>query len=183
MNITFKKASISDKETIFSWLAEPHMMEFWDNSQEHKDDILNFMNCRQEVSNYFGGKFDYWIGLMDEEPYAIIMTHPESEVISPEHFKPYLSKKGKSFSMDFGIGNKDFIGKGYAASTLEEFVKYFVKEVDLKADVFLIDPDTNNPRAIAVYQKAGFKTVTEFVMDKGYFEGEKGVLMVKKVPN
>jgi hypothetical protein len=47
MNITFKKATLADKETIFSWLAEPHMMEFWDNSQEHKDDILNFMNGRE----------------------------------------------------------------------------------------------------------------------------------------
>jgi hypothetical protein len=41
--IKFDKAPISYIDTIFSWLAEPHMVEFWDNSQEHKDDVLNFI--------------------------------------------------------------------------------------------------------------------------------------------
>lgn len=39
MNIHFEKANLSHKETIFNWLKEPHVQEFWDNSQEHKDDF------------------------------------------------------------------------------------------------------------------------------------------------
>ena len=181
MNITFVKAALSDKETICSWLAEPHMMEFWDNSGEHKDDILNFMNGRREVSNYFDGIFDYWIGLMDGVPYAIIMTHVENETISPDHFKPYLARGGKTFSMDFGIGNKDFVGKGLAALTLEEFIKYFAKHIEPEAKQFLIDPDMNNPRAIHVYQKAGFEIVSEFIVKNGFFEGNKGILLARTV--
>jgi RimJ/RimL family protein N-acetyltransferase len=125
--------------------------------------------------------FDYWVGRMDGVSYAIIMTHPENETISPDYFKPYLARGGKTFSMDFGIGNKDFIGKGLAALTLEEFIKYFAKHIEPEAKMFLIDPDMENPRAIHVYQKAGFKVVSEFVMSKGYFEGEKRLLMVKAV--
>ena len=37
--ISFEKASIKHQDMIFKWLAEPHMQEFWDNSQEHKDDL------------------------------------------------------------------------------------------------------------------------------------------------
>ena len=41
--ITFEKATFTHKETIFSQLAEPYVQEFWDHTQGHKDDILNFM--------------------------------------------------------------------------------------------------------------------------------------------
>ena len=54
--ITFKKVDIAHKEIIFSWLAEPHVQEFWDNTQGHKDDILNFMGDRLIPSNYCDGK-------------------------------------------------------------------------------------------------------------------------------
>ena len=40
MNVHFEKAQPSHIEIIFEWLAEVHMMEFWDNSQEHKDDLV-----------------------------------------------------------------------------------------------------------------------------------------------
>ena len=57
MNINFEKTSISDIDTIFSWLAEPHMIEFWDHSQEHKDDILNFIYNKPQT--YFEGTTHY----------------------------------------------------------------------------------------------------------------------------
>ncbi len=55
MSIHFEPALLPYKDTVFGWLAQPHMVEFWDNSQEHKDDILNFMQGRQEPSSYFEG--------------------------------------------------------------------------------------------------------------------------------
>ena len=45
--ITFEKATDHHRQTIFSWLEEPHVKEFWDNSQEHKDDIINFLDGRK----------------------------------------------------------------------------------------------------------------------------------------
>jgi hypothetical protein len=45
-NLTFEKASYTHRDIIFQWLAQPHVQEFWDNSQEHKDDIVNFMDGR-----------------------------------------------------------------------------------------------------------------------------------------
>jgi hypothetical protein len=41
--IHFEKASTKHQDTLFQWLNEPHMKEFWDNSQEHREDILNFI--------------------------------------------------------------------------------------------------------------------------------------------
>lgn len=66
--ITFEKASLEHQQAIFSWFKEPHVQEFWDNTQAHKDDILNFMNGRKEPSPYAEGRYIYWVGLLEGLP-------------------------------------------------------------------------------------------------------------------
>jgi RimJ/RimL family protein N-acetyltransferase len=184
MTIHFEKANKGHIDFIFKWLQEPHMMEFWDNSQEHKDDILNFVNNRKEPSHYFHGIFTYWIGFYNHESYALIMT---SEVIAdqacPPLWESHLSSTGKTITLDFGIGNKKYLGKGLAAPTLKAFMIFYKQEIDSEADTFFIDPDDNNPRARHVYFKAGFVDVGTFQAPKAYWEfsGKGAHLMVKKI--
>lgn len=164
-NIKFKKATTAHKEIIFSWLAEPHVQEFWDNTQEHKDDILNFMEGRKTPSSYCGGNIFYWIASCDEHPYAMLMTGQATlrDPINDIKLKN-LSKTGNTYGIDYMIGNTKYLSKGYGAKTLIEFVDFFRDEFDQKADTFLIDPVSDNPRAKRVYEKAGFKHVADFVM-------------------
>ncbi len=68
MSIQFKKANSRHKAVIFKWLKEQHVMEFWDNSQAHKNDIIRFINNRKEPSDYAEGRYVYWVGLSDGEP-------------------------------------------------------------------------------------------------------------------
>ncbi len=184
-NITFKKANKDHKDVISLWLHKPHMMEFWDNSQEHKDDIINFINGRIEPSNYFDGVISYWVGSMDDEPYCLILTAEElNKEGTPEIIQQHLSKVGKTYCLDFGIGSKKHLGKGLASITLEAFTKFFQDQIDQAADTFLIDPDDNNPRAQHVYSKAGFIKVGEYQREGRYheFSGDKSLVMVKKMP-
>lgn len=182
MNITFEKAALKHQAIIFSWLAEPHMQEFWDNSQEHKDDIVSFMHDRKIPSQYFHGTFSYWVASIDNQPFAFILS---DEVLAnedcPELWCANLSKTGKTYCLDFGIGNPDFIGKGLAAVTLKAFTEFFHQHIDSLCDTFFIDPDVNNPRAIHVYEQAGFKMTGEFTMTKGVFSGGRSCLMIKKL--
>lgn len=179
-NITFEKANLSHEKIIFSWLSEPHMIEFWDNSQEHKDDIVNFIHGRKQ--SYFAGTTQYFVGLIDEEPFAFLLA----DVLSvsedlPPIYKVNLSKNGHTIALDFGIGNKNFIGKGLAAPTLEAFVSYYYTDIDDQADTFFIDPDENNPRAEHVYEKSGFKYVGDYHPTEGAFIGSTSQLMIKKI--
>lgn len=179
-NIKFVKASISHEKIIFSWLSEPHMMEFWDNSNEHKEDILNFIHGRKQ--HYFAGTTQYFIGLIDEVPFAFLLADildPNESLPSPQ--EQYLSKTGHTIALDFGIGNRDYLGKGLATPTLEAFVKYYCEQIDKKADTFFIDPDENNPRAKRVYEKAGFQHVSEYHPTEGAFVGSTSLLMIKKI--
>jgi len=180
MNIHFEKSSLAHKDIISAWLAEPHMVEFWDNSQEHKDDILNFMQGKKQT--YFYGTTVYWMGFLDGTPYCFLLSdmfQPDQD-LSDLH-RQHMSPGGHTIALDFGIGNKDYLGKGLAAPTLRAFVEFYTKEVDPLADTFFIDPDENNPRAQNVYDKAGFEPGGEFDVQAGAFKGSINQLMVRKL--
>jgi len=66
MNITFKKARPEHESTIFKWLEEPHVREFWDNSEGHRQDIRNFIHKKDR--DYFGGVHTYWVGFIESVP-------------------------------------------------------------------------------------------------------------------
>lgn len=171
MSINFEKANVSHVDIILGWLSEPFVQEFWDNTQGHKDDILNFVNGRKEPSNYCDGKYLYWIASCNGHPFAMLMTIQETAEDHIDDIKlSHLSKTGNTYGIDYMIGDKDYFGKGYGAKTLSEFLDFFRREFDGSADTFIIDPASDNHRAKHVYMKAGFEHIADFVMD-GYCSG------------
>lgn len=162
----FLKASSKHQQEIFSWLAEPHVREFWDNTEAHREDILNFIGGRQTPSPYANGEYVYWVALQGTIPYALFMTLQEKdpdELPSLKH--SYISKKGTTYTLEYMIGNPDYVGKGLGASTLSAFIEFFQQSVDPLADTFFIDPSIDNPRARRVYERAGFEHIDDYVMD------------------
>jgi len=181
MGISFEKADIKHQVDIFKWLEEEHVKEFWDNSQEHKDDILIFLNGRKEDSSYLEGRYSYWIALIDNVPFSLIMTVKETIDMEREPIKnTALSKTGRTYSIDYMIGNIDYVGKGLAAETLSGFIEYFRNRIDSHADVFFIDPDANNPKDLHVYKKSGFEHIGSFTMNAGVFVGLETDFLIKK---
>jgi len=89
-------------------------------------------------------------------------THKED--IGQEKLKR-LSKTGNTYGLDYMIGNPKFFGKGYGSQTLSDFIDFFREFFDAKADTFIIDPASDNPKAKHVYMKAGFKHVCDFIME------------------
>ncbi|KTD18537.1 aminoglycoside N (6')-acetyltransferase [Legionella lansingensis] len=181
-SIYFEKANRQHENIIFEWLSLPHIQEFWDNSQEHKDDIRNFIHRRKQ--HYFYGTTKYWVGFVNNQPFAFLLSDEilDSQEDVTELHRKYLSRDGHTISLDFGIGNKSFLGKGLAAPTLKKFTVFYQEQIDPMADTFFIDPDENNPRAKHVYETAGFKPVGEYAMKGGAFKGQQTHLMVMRLP-
>jgi len=180
MNITFEKADKQHRDVIFAWLAEPHMLEFWDNSQAHKDDICNFIDGKKQ--HYFYGTTKYWVGLINQEPYCFLLSDilQTDQNLSKLHQKN-MSVVGHTISLDFGIGNTKYLRQGLAAATLKKFISYYKEMVDPLADTFFIDPDENNPRAKHIYIQAGFEQIGKFDVQAGAFAGNVNCLMVKRL--
>ena len=179
-NIHFEKATLPYHYVILEWLDAKHIKEFWDNTPEHRQDILLFMQGRKESSPYADGIFTYWIGFIEQDPYCLVMT---SEMINdadlPSYYRECISKTGKTYSIDFMIGNENYFGKGLAAPTLDTFMRFMREKIDSSIDTFMIDPEEANPRAKHVYEKAGFQTVSEFVSTRGSGKGTKHFLMIR----
>jgi predicted acetyltransferase len=166
MKMKFEKVTGAHLDAIFSWLAEPHIIEFWDNTQAHKDDIVNFAEGRKTPSSYADGQYVYFLAYLEDEPFAMLMSIQETHASPINQEKlDRLSKTGHSYNLEFMIGNPKFLGKGYGSQTLSDFIDYFRECFDPKADTFIIDPASDNPKAKHVYMKAGFKHVCDFIME------------------
>lgn len=178
--IYFEKANESHVNLIFSWLSKPHMKAFWDNSQEHKDDILNFI--RGEKQHYFSGTTAYFIAAIDNQPYAFLLADKlEISEDLPALHRQHVSRTGDTIAIDVGIGNILYLGKGLAAKTITAFIKFYKKVINPKIDLCIIDPSEKNSRAIHVYIKAGFVSVGRFSPVQGGFIGEPHILMKQAV--
>ncbi len=176
--IHFEKASVHHLDTILGWLAEPHMVAWWDNSEDHKNDILNFVHRRKQ--HYFYGTTCYWIGLLNNIPFAFLLSdvlHPEQDL--PPLYHQHLNPTARTITLDFGIGNPDFLGQGLASPTLQAFTDFYQKQVDPLAKTFFIDPVVSHAHARHVYAKAGFQEVGTYEVTIGNFKGHHGCLMVK----
>ncbi len=184
MKISYSKITTKDIPTIFNWLQESFIQEFWDNTKAHKDDIINFAEGRKTPSTYADGKYVYWLAKDHDQPFALIMTIQETSIDDINQIKlNHLSKTGTSYGLDYMIGNQSYFGKGYGASTLSQFIEFFRTEIDNYADTFIIDPEENNPKATHVYQKAGFTYIADFIMEGQVSgAGKKHHLLIKKFP-
>jgi len=171
--ITFRKASFSDQMLLNAWFNKPHVTQFWDNSLEMNNNFANYLNGVKKL-------YDYWMGFYDEKAFSLIITSDAQEM-DPEAteenpFLPFIQFNEKGMTLDFMIGEEDFLGKGLASKTLQLFTAF-----QNQVDVFFIDPQISNAKAIHVYEKAGFISVGSYIPQKGYFSTLDHVIMKKDV--
>lgn len=168
--IIFKKLDREYYGTLKEWWHSERVRVFWDNSPEMEQDVDNYV-LKGEKTYY-----DYYIGLYDGVPYALVMTSEQTKEDFYEYYKEYISETGKTYAIDFMIGNEDFIGKHLSSITLRTFVE---KYSDEEADRFIIDPEFDNEVAFRCYKGAGFVDVDEYIVKDGYFKGKRLHLMIR----
>lgn len=168
--IIFQPATKAHKPLIKTWWNKPHVVEFWDNSKEMWQNVENYLD------HGIKDLFDYYVGLCDGVPFSLVMTVNNTQAAThPDHLLPFLTKsgEGETLGFDFMIGKEEYLGKGLAAPTLKAFMDFCPPEITR----FLIDPALDNPRAIHVYEKAGFTEVGKFTPKQGSFAGKMHVMM------
>ena len=166
--ITFKKLDKEYYETLKAWWHSDRVKQFWDNSKEMEEDVDSYVQKGQKTY------YDYYIGLYNDVPYALVMTSEQTADDYYEYYKDYISTTGKTYAIDFMIGNDDF--KHLSSLTLKTFIEQYSDE---EADRFIIDPEFDNEIAFRCYKGAGFEDVDEYVVKDGYFKGKKLHLMVR----
>lgn len=136
---------------VHSWLKQPHVTEWFygqglQNTLNHLDEFLQGSSQSQ-----------YWLAYENNHPFAFLIT---SSVTKPhDELAHWCIDEGEAITLDLLIGDADYLGKGL--STL--LIKEFLHSQFPNASEVLIDPEATNKRAIHVYEKVGFKVLSEFI--------------------
>ncbi len=152
--LTFNHLTQEQKPLLLNWLSQEHIRKWL-----HGDGLLNILN---DLDKFFKGSslYEHWIAYQDETPFGYLITS-EIKKNSPDDadLAQWCQEEGKAITLDLFICEQRFIGKGLAVPMIQEFLINKFSDV---AEV-LIEPEATNTRAIYVYEKAGFKTVGEFI--------------------
>ena len=166
--ITFVKLNKDYYDILKEWWHSERVKQFWDNSSEMEEDVDSYVLKGQKSF------YDYYIGLYEGVPYALVMTSEQKKDDYYEYYEKYLSNTGKTYAIDFMIGNPDFVGKHLSSITLKTFIEDYS---DPEVDRFIIDLEFDNEVAHRCYMGAGFADVGEYVVKDGYFKGKRLHLM------
>ena len=83
--IIFKKLDREYYGTLKEWWHSERVRKFWDNSEEMEQDVDNYA-LKGEKTYY-----DYYIGLYDGVPYALVMTSEQTQDDYFKYYKTYWS--------------------------------------------------------------------------------------------
>ncbi len=153
--LSFRLASRSDVVLVRGWLVRPHIQPYFHGQglQNTYDDLDKWVNGEPSV-------FKHWVALLDDEPFAYMMTSVMEKTDDPKDPYNEWIEEGKDVSsLDVLIGKEQLLGQGLGTRMIREFLITSLAHVD---DVF-IDPSAGNKRAIRVYEKVGFETLTTFI--------------------
>ena len=162
LTLTFKPAEESQRELIHQWLTQDYIREWI-----HGQGLQNTLNGLEKFFKYTneGNSINrkmtltqHWVGYDKNKPIVYLLT---SNIIknSDDEYAPFCEEEGHAITLDIFIVDKDYLGKGYARTIIQEFILNQFADV---TEVF-IDPEKSNTRAAHVYQKAGFKIIGEFI--------------------
>jgi RimJ/RimL family protein N-acetyltransferase len=148
----FEPLRKDQEEMLKQWLLQDHVAEFWYGA--------GLQNALKSISRFVNGEetlFTLWIAYDDTVPFGYLMTSKVDFEI--DHlFAKYLYPTSKGITLDLLIGNQSYLGKGLGHEMIRELLRQKFQDA---TDVF-IDPGINNPKAIHVYEKAGFRKLEEY---------------------
>lgn len=155
------KLSSEYQSIVANWLEQPHVRQHYYGQ--------GLENTYQNLDLYYRGindngdyQFDFWLAFINDDPFGFMMTSPiTGPTDSDDDYNKWYVEGKKIFTLDVLIGPTQYLGKGLASTMMRALIINQFSD----ADFFLIDPAQNNPKAIHVYEKVGFKKIAEFCPD------------------
>jgi RimJ/RimL family protein N-acetyltransferase len=141
--LSFEPLNLEHLELLHRWLQEPHVMEFWDDGDRTLEDVRRHYFYRSKVKS--------WIAHVNGQPFAYVQMYLVSD---DSELAPWKCPERATVGIDLFIGEKEFISKRLSAPLINAFIEqcllnYFPCRI-------LVDPASNNARALRVYKKIGF---------------------------
>jgi RimJ/RimL family protein N-acetyltransferase len=154
MAITFRLVTRDDYLLLLEWHQRPHVEQWWTKRA-----------TLEEIEEHYGPTIDgteptrHYLALLDGEPLGMIQTYLLAD------YPDYAALTGDSegvAGVDLFIGEESLTGRGLGTEMLERFVEEIVFARP-ETTAVTADPDVRNPASLRAFEKAGFRSVREFV--------------------
>jgi len=139
----FRAVTEADLPLLSTWLAEPHVAEWWDEGPD-----ASIAEIRQAMDS---DDTEPLIVELDGRPIAYLQSYDPHL----EDGHPYQDQPFGTLGIDISIGPPDLVGVGHGSAIVSQFVELLFEEGCPRV---VIDPHPDNLRAIRAYEKAGFRT-------------------------
>ena len=143
-----------DYPLLLRWHREPHVERWWTKR-----------TTLEEIEEHYGPTIDgteptrHYVALLDGEPLGMIQTYLLADY--PDYAALIGEGEGAA-GVDLFIGEKSLTGRGLGTEMLEQFVEEIVFARPGTTAV-TADPDVRNEASMKAFEKAGFRSVREFV--------------------
>lgn len=136
----FRAVTRRDLPMLRRWAEQPHWQEWWDAPDMAVSEIEDHIDS-DEVEPL--------IVELDGKPVAYLQSYDPH--LEDNH--PYADQPFGTLGLDLSIGPAEMLGQGHGSALLAQFAGQLFDE---GCPRLIIDPNPENARAIAAYQKAGF---------------------------
>lgn len=137
----FRKMTRADYPLLRRWLAQPHVAVWWGDA----DTELALFS--RDID---GGETDMRIVELDGRPFAYVQDYGVDPVSMPQ----YAGLPHGSRGLDTFLGNPAYLGQGHGSGYLGQRAQQLLT---IGAPLVAVDPSPGNDRAIAAYDRAGFR--------------------------
>lgn len=134
---------------LLKWLKEPHVAEFWQETEDVAEFREKFLNILPERG------VSAFVISVGSKPIGYIQYYEARKVGGGW----WPDAEDGTFGIDQFIGDPTMINKGYGTVIIRKFVEQLFQNHNAKE--VITDPDPKNTRAIRVYEKVGFQRVGE----------------------
>jgi RimJ/RimL family protein N-acetyltransferase len=154
MAITFRLMTREDLPLVHEWHQRPHVVRWWTARRtlaEVEEHYLPTIEGDEPT--------DHYVAFHDGEPIGMIQTYLVSDY--PDWAAVTGAGPGVA-GIDLFIGDEELTGRGIGTEMLRRFVDEIVF-AEPATTACIADPDARNVASLRAFEKAGFRTVREFV--------------------
>ncbi|WP_264187660.1 GNAT family N-acetyltransferase [Halobacillus litoralis] len=146
--IAFRKALMEDVALVHKWMNEDQVHPFWQLNLPFERFEKHYRKALRDTHQTL------YLGMIDGE----VMSYWEAYWVKGDVLENSYSPKAYDQGIHLLIGEKDYLGSGFALPLLRAMVR-FQLEQDATTKV-VAEPDIRNEKMIHIFEKCGFTPIT-----------------------
>lgn len=162
-NITLRLLNENDKILLLKWLTDERVLSYW----EGKSAIFDLKRITEDFYSEEEIEVIKTIIEFNNNPIGYCQMYKLNEKLLNEYKYPLTNNI--VYGIDQFIGEPEYWDKGIGTKFMKLVLQYLTKEKG--AEIVILDPHADNPRAIRCYEKVGFKKI-KFLPKHELHDGE-----------